>query len=145
MELLHERKLLYGISSCYTSANYESITSEEYYDQLIRMGRLLHLVLPLHARGQRRGAWSCCPRRSSGETVYRRIRQLPRREAASSPWTSRTTPSLWAAASPAGARYLHINANGDVDPCVFIHYSDSNIREMSLLEALQIPDLYGVP
>ena len=25
-----------------------------------------------------------------------------------------------------GRRYLHINANGDVDPCVFIHYSDSN-------------------
>ena len=22
-----------------------------------------------------------------------------------------------------GRRYLHINANGDVDPCVFIHYS----------------------
>ena len=31
-----------------------------------------------------------------------------------------------------GRRYLHINANGDVDPCVFIHYSDSNIREKSL-------------
>ena len=38
-----------------------------------------------------------------------------------------------------GKRYLHINANGDVDPCVFIHYSDSNIREKSLLEALQSP------
>lgn len=36
-------------------------------------------------------------------------------------------------------RYLHINANGDVDPCVFIHYSDSNIREKSLLEALRSP------
>ena len=33
-----------------------------------------------------------------------------------------------------GRRYLHINANGDVDPCVFIHYSDSNIREKTLLE-----------
>lgn len=38
-----------------------------------------------------------------------------------------------------GRRYLHINANGDVDPCVFIHYSDSNIREKSLLEVLQSP------
>ena len=28
-----------------------------------------------------------------------------------------------------GRRYLHINANGDVDPCVFIHYSNANIRE----------------
>ena len=38
-----------------------------------------------------------------------------------------------------GRRYLHINANGDVDPCVFIHYSDANIREKTLLEALQRP------
>ena len=38
-----------------------------------------------------------------------------------------------------GRRYLHINANGDCDPCVFIHYSDSNIREKTLLEALCSP------
>ena len=38
-----------------------------------------------------------------------------------------------------GRRYLHINANGDMDPCVFIHYSDSNIRQKSLLEAMQSP------
>ena len=38
-----------------------------------------------------------------------------------------------------GRRYLHINANGDLDPCVFIHYSDSNIRQKTLLEALQSP------
>ena len=38
-----------------------------------------------------------------------------------------------------GRRYLHINANGDVDPCVFIHYSDSNIRKKTLLECLQSP------
>ena len=38
-----------------------------------------------------------------------------------------------------GRRYLHINANGDVDPCVFIHYSNANIRSCSLLEALQSP------
>jgi MoaA/NifB/PqqE/SkfB family radical SAM enzyme len=38
-----------------------------------------------------------------------------------------------------GRRYLHINANGDVDPCVFVHYSDSNIREKTLLESLRSP------
>ena len=38
-----------------------------------------------------------------------------------------------------GRRYLHINANGDIDPCAFIHYSDSNIREKTLLEAMQSP------
>jgi hypothetical protein len=34
---------------------------------------------------------------------------------------------------------LHINANGDIEPCAFTHYSDSNIHEKTLLEALQSP------
>lgn len=38
-----------------------------------------------------------------------------------------------------GRSYLHINANGDADPCVFIHYSDSNIREKSLLDVMRSP------
>lgn len=38
-----------------------------------------------------------------------------------------------------GRRYFHINANGDMDPCVFIHYSDSNIREKTILEGLCSP------
>ena len=40
----------------------------------------------------------------------------------------------------AGGRvYLHINANGDYEPCAFIHYSDTNIRTHTLLEALRDP------
>ena len=39
----------------------------------------------------------------------------------------------------AGKKYCHINANGDVEPCVFIHYSGANIKEKSLLECLQQP------
>ena len=38
IELLHRKKLIYGISACYTSANFDSITSEEFYDKLIEMG-----------------------------------------------------------------------------------------------------------
>lgn len=38
IELLRRKKLVYGISSCYTSANFASITSEEYFDQLIDLG-----------------------------------------------------------------------------------------------------------
>lgn len=50
-----------------------------------------------------------------------------------------TTGNLSAGASRYGRAYLHINANGDIEPCAFIHYSDSNIREKTLLEAYQSP------
>ena len=38
-----------------------------------------------------------------------------------------------------GRRYLHINAAGDVDPCVFAHHSNATIREVSLLDTLRSP------
>lgn len=38
MSILKERKLPFGISCCYTSANAEVIASEEYFDQMIEMG-----------------------------------------------------------------------------------------------------------
>lgn len=38
-----------------------------------------------------------------------------------------------------GKNYLHINANGDVEPCAFIHYSNVNIKDTSLLDALKSP------
>ena len=38
-----------------------------------------------------------------------------------------------------GKHYCHINSNGDVEPCVFIHYSGANIREKPLIECLQQP------
>ena len=38
-----------------------------------------------------------------------------------------------------GKNYLHINSNGDVEPCAFIHYSNVNINDSSLLDALKSP------
>ena len=40
IDLLHERKLIYGISSCYTSVNWDAISSREYFQKLIDLGCL---------------------------------------------------------------------------------------------------------
>jgi MoaA/NifB/PqqE/SkfB family radical SAM enzyme len=42
-----------------------------------------------------------------------------------------------------GRSYFHINANGDMDPCAFMHYADSNIRTDTLLEAYCKPLFMG--
>ena len=137
MELLHRKKLLYGISSCYTSANFEAITSEEYYDSLIEMGAYFIWYFHYMPVGND-AAPELLPNPEQREAVYHRIRHL------------RATKPLFAmdfqndaeyvgGCIAGGKRYLHINANGDVDPCVFIHYSNANIRDCTLLEALQSP------
>jgi MoaA/NifB/PqqE/SkfB family radical SAM enzyme len=38
-----------------------------------------------------------------------------------------------------GERYLHIISNGDVEPCVFVHFAVDNIKEKSLVDVLQSP------
>jgi hypothetical protein len=43
----------------------------------------------------------------------------------------------------AGNGFIHINSKGDVEPCAFCHYSDSNIHEVSLLDALRSPFFTG--
>lgn len=137
MELLRRKKLIYGISCCYTSANYDSITSEEFYDTLIEMGA--YFVWYFHYMPVGNDAVpELMPTPQQRTGVYEKIRRY------------RATKPLFAldfqndaeyvgGCIAGGHRYLHINANGDIDPCVFIHYSDSNIREKTLLEALQSP------
>ncbi len=139
IELLKRKKLVYGISACYTSANFDSITSEAFYDKLIDLG--VYFIWYFHYMPVGNDASpNLLPTPEQRTETYRRIRHY------------RATKPLFAmdfqndaefvgGCIAGGRRYLHINANGDIDPCVFVHYSDSNIREKTLLEALQSPML----
>lgn len=43
-----------------------------------------------------------------------------------------------------GREYFHINANGDVEPCVFVHFAVDNIKNKSLKEVLLSPFFKGI-
>ncbi|MBP3521884.1 MAG: radical SAM protein [Oscillospiraceae bacterium] len=137
MKLMRERRLPYGISSCYTSVNYKSITSDEYYQSLIDMGAFFIWYFHYMPVGND-AAPELLPDPEQREWVYRRIRKL-RAEKPLFAMDFQNDAEYVGGCIAGGKRYLHINANGDVDPCVFIHYSNANIREMSLLDALRSP------
>ena len=137
MELLKEKKLPFGISACYTSQNLDSISSEAFIDQLTQWGASFIWYFHYMPVGND-AALELLPSPAQREQMYRRVREI------------RSTKPIFAmdfqndgeyvgGCIAGGRRYLHINANGDVDPCVFIHYSDSNIRENTLLECLRGP------
>ncbi len=44
----------------------------------------------------------------------------------------------------AGRGFVHISVNGDVEPCPLVTYSDSNLGNLSLREALQSEFLRGL-
>lgn len=97
--LLRRKKLLYGISACYTSANFDSITSEAFFDKLIELG--VYFIWYFHYMPVGNDASPpCCPLRSSVSKLTAASANTAPRNLCS-PWISRMMPSLWMAASPA--------------------------------------------
>lgn len=137
MKLLKEKHLPFGISCCYTSQNLKSISSEEFYDQMIEWGA--SFVWYFHYMPVGNDAVpELMPTPEQREFMYHQIRHF-RETKAIFGMDFQNDGEYVGGCIAGGRRYLHINANGDVDPCVFIHYSDSNIREKSLLECLRSP------
>lgn len=135
--ILKAHRLPFGLSCCYTSKNVDVIGSEEYFDQMIEWGAKFcwfftympvgkEAVPELMATAEQRGF------------MYHQIRRFRDTKPL-------FTLDFWNDGEYAGGciaggrRYLHINANGDMEPCAFIHYSDSSIYEKTILEALQSP------
>lgn len=137
MQLLKAKRLPFGISCCYTSQNVDTIGSEEYFDQMIEWGAKFcwfftympvgNAAVPELMVSAEQRAW-----------MYRQVRAFRETKPL-------FTLDFWndgeysGGCLAGGRRYLHINANGDMEPCAFIHYSDSSVYDKTILEALKSP------
>ena len=137
MELLKSHKLPFGVSTCYTSANVDSVSSEEYFDHMIDCGALFVWFFHYMPTGND-AVVELMPNPQQREKMYHKIREYRSTKAIFS-MDFQNDAQYVGGCIAGGRRYLHINANGDVDPCVFIHYSNANIYKESLLDALKSP------
>ncbi len=137
MNLLKENGLPFGISCCYTSENYEAVSSPEYIDQLIDWGALFVWYFHYMPVGSDANI-ELMVTPEQREEMYHKVREY-RVTKAIFPMDFQNDGQYVQGCIAGGRRYLHINANGDMDPCVFIHFSDTNIHEHTLLEGLQAP------
>ena len=135
--LLKRKRLPFGFSCCYTSANYESISSESFYDKMIDLGGLFVWYFHYMPVGND-AVPELLPTPEQRVGMYHRIRDYRTRKPIFA-MDFQNDAEYVGGCIAGGRRYLHINADGDVDPCVFIHYSDSNIREKTLLETMKSP------
>lgn len=137
MDILREKKLPFGFSSCYHRQNAEVIGSEEYIDEMIARGCKFAWLFTYIPVG-REAVPDLLATAEQREYMYHQIRKFRREKPL-------FTMDFWndgeyVDGCIAGGRcYLHINAAGDIEPCAFIHFADSNIKEKTLLEALQSP------
>ena len=137
MTILKEKKLPFGVSCCYTSQNIDSISSEEFIDTLIDYGAKFAWFFHYMPVGNDAVLDLLCTP-SQREKMLRSIREY--RQTKPIFTLDFQNDGEYVGGCIAGGRnYFHINPNGDMEPCVFIHYSDSNIREKTILEALCSP------
>lgn len=137
MDLLRSYKLPFGISCCYTSANYDAIVSEEFIDKMIDKGALFAWYFHFMPVGKGTST-ELLLNPEQRKHVYENIRHF-RRTKPLFLIDFQNDAEYIGGCIAGGRNYFHINAKGDMEPCVFIHYSDSNIREKTILEALRSP------
>ena len=134
MDRLHQRGVPFGTSLTVTSQNIEQITSDAFFAHLLDKGVMvcwLFLFMPVGKD----------PDVSLMPTPEQR-EYLRQRDAALRAEFPIFIADFWNDAPhvggciAAGRNYLHINSNGDVEPCVFTHFAVDNIQTKSLAEVL---------
>ncbi len=140
MDLLRKNGLVYGTSICYTSQNYKAVTSDEFYDFLIDKGVAFSWYFHFMPVGMD-ATMDLVPTPEQREYMYHRIREVRDWENGKPIFLMdfQNDGEFVSGCIAGGKYYCHINPNGDVEPCVFVHYSGANIKEKSLLECLQQP------
>ncbi len=140
MRLLKKHKCLFGTSVCYTSQNYKAVTSDEFYDTEIENGAKFAWYfhyMPVGADADT----SLLLTPEQREYVYRAIREKRNSKTGKPIFTVdfQNDGEFVGGCIAGGRNYFHVNSEGDVEPCVFIHYSDCNIKEKSVYECLTSP------
>jgi len=134
MDYLREEGVLFGSSVTQTRENMDIISSDEFVDMLVEKGVFLIWYFQYIPIG-RKPDMSLMLTPQQRDAVRRRLRRI------------RSTKPLFICdfwndgpyidgCLAAGREYFHINANGDVEPCVFAHFAVDNINEKSLKEVL---------
>lgn len=140
MDLLREHHLLFGTSICWTSANCETVISDEFLDLLEKKG--VKFIWYFHYMPVGNDSTTdLMPSPEQREWFYHRVREV---RSMDNPHQLmlldfQNDGEFVGGCIAGGKNYLHINPNGDVEPCVFIHYSNANIKEMSLFDAIRQP------
>lgn len=140
MDLLKSSGQLFGTSICYTSKNVETVTSDEFLDMIIEKGCRFTWYFHYMPVGND-ASTELMPTLEQRKYMYHRVREIRAMKGGKPIFAMdfQNDGEFVGGCIAGGRNYCHINPNGDVEPCVFIHYSGANIHDVTLLEALKQP------
>ena len=137
MDEIKKRGLIFGASVTVTTRNYREVTSQAFLDSLAEKGcKVVIFVEYVPVTEESR---ELAPTDSEREFMQSEIIHLretrPEMVYISFPGDEKSSGGCVAA----GRGFFHINSHGGAEPCPFSPYSDINVRDSSLKEAMNSP------
>ena len=137
MDEIKKRGLIFGASVTVTTKNYREVTSPEFLDSLSERGCKAVIFVeyvPVTADSK-----DLAPTDAERDYMQREIKRLretrPDMVYISFPGDEKSSGGCVAA----GRGFFHINSHGGAEPCPFSPFSDVNVRDSSLREAMNSP------
>jgi MoaA/NifB/PqqE/SkfB family radical SAM enzyme len=134
MDALRENGVLFGFSVTATRGNNELVVSDEFIDLFINKGAFIGWYFNYIPIGKEPDM-ELMPTPEQRE--YRRAKIVKIRKTkkiiVADFWND---GPLVNGCMAGGKNYLHVNVNGDVEPCVFVHFAADNVKEKSLIDIL---------
>ncbi len=137
MDELRKRGLIFGASVTVTTKNYKEVTSGAFLNSLSDKG--CKAVIFVEYVPVTKGSEDLAPTDAEREYLQSSVAKL--RETGSDmlyilfPGDEKSSGGCVAA----GRGFFHINSHGGAEPCPFSPYSDINVRDSSLKEAMDSP------
>jgi MoaA/NifB/PqqE/SkfB family radical SAM enzyme len=134
IDMLKQEGIFWGTSLTLTRNNFDEVTENEFVEKLVNSGCKLFMLVEYTPVKEGTENWVLTEKQRS-ELVKRRdaFRAKHRAVFLALPWDEEEIGGCLSA----GRGFVHISSEGNVEPCPFVPFSDTNISNVPLKEALQ--------
>ncbi len=137
MQRIKEKGMIFGASVTVTTENINEVYSDAFLDKLYRLG--CKAVIYVEFVPVTDDSKHLAPGEKEQAFMLKAVKRLRRRKRGmvfiSFPGDEKSSGGCVAA----GRGFFHINSHGGAEPCPFSPYSDINVKDTSLRDALQSP------
>lgn len=135
MRIIKEKNLIFGVSVTVTTENMDEVYSREFIDSLLELG--CKAIIYVEFVPVTEEAKHLAPGDKEREIMKEKLatirNDVEEMVFVSFPGDEKTSGGCVAA----GRGFFHINSHGGAEPCPFSPYSDINVKDTSLREALK--------
>ncbi|MFC1569133.1 radical SAM/SPASM domain-containing protein [bacterium] len=134
MRRMKKLSIFFGLSLTLVRKNFETITAKEFISKCSKFGCKFFLFLEYTPTQEGTENWVLTEnQRSQVRDMMRIYRSKYPSLFIAVPWDEDDVGGCLSA----GRGFVHINAVGDLEPCPFAPFSDTNVRDIALKDALQ--------